>query len=396
MSRKVVVTGLGVISAMGMGVEQNIHALQAGKTGIGSIRHLKTRLRDEFVLGEVNYSNEELKTQLGIAPDELVSRTSLLAFFAGQEAVQMSGLSSEEIKSCALISGTTVGGMDLTEQIDDFQTEKNLRNILSLHSCGDSTEKLAEFLSAEGFVTTYSTACSSAANAIMLGARLIKSGRADRVIAGGTDALSCFTLNGFNSLMILDRNHCRPFDRSRAGLNLGEGAGFIVLEAEDVAKPDKVLAFLSGYANSNDAHHQTASSPEGIGASLSMQKAMDVAGVSCGDISYINAHGTGTPNNDSSEAKAIANLFAPHVPAFCSSKAFTGHTLGACGGVEAVFSVMSIVNQELYAGLNFSISDEDIDICPISQNRKAEVNHVLSNSFGFGGNNSSLIFSKYQ
>ena len=396
MSRKVVVTGLGVISAMGMGVEQNIHALQAGKTGIGSIRHLKTRLRDEFVLGEVNYSNVELRAQVGIDPDELVSRTSLLAFFAGKEAIKMSGLSSEEIKSCAVISGTTVGGMDLTEQIDDFQSEKNLRNILSLHSCGDSTEKLAKFLGAEGFVTTYSTACSSAANAIMLGVRLIKSGRADRVIAGGTDALSCFTLNGFNSLMILDRNHCRPFDRSRAGLNLGEGAGFIVLEAENVAKPDKILAFLSGYANSNDAHHQTASSPEGIGASLSMQKAMDIAGVSCGDISYINAHGTGTPNNDSSEARAIANLFAPHVPAFCSSKAFTGHTLGACGGIEAVFSVMSIVNQELYAGLNFSISDEDIDICPISQNRIAEVNHVLSNSFGFGGNNSSLIFSKYQ
>lgn len=394
MTRKVVVTGLGVVSALGLGVSQNIRALQQGRSGIGSIRHLKTRLCDEFVLGEVNCSNEELKVQLDIHPGELVSRTSLLAFTAGKEAIQMSGLSSEEIKSCALISGTTVGGMDLTEQIGDFHTEKNLRNILNLHSCGDSTEKMADFLGVEGFLSTYSTACSSAANAIMLGAKLIKSGRVDRVIAGGTDALSCFTLNGFNSLMILDRNHCRPFDRSRAGLNLGEGAGFIVLEAEDVAQKDKILAYLSGYANSNDAHHQTASSPEGIGATLSMQKAMNVAGISCGDISYINAHGTGTPNNDSSEAKAIANLFGERVPAFCSSKAFTGHTLGACGGVEAVFSVMSIVNQELYAGLNFTLSDEDLEISPLIENRKAEVKHVLSNSFGFGGNNSSLIFSK--
>ena len=253
---------------------------------------------------------------------------------------------------------------------------------------------MALFLGIEGFISTYSTACSSAANAIMMGARMIKSGRVDRVIAGGVDALSCFTLNGFNSLMILDRNHCRPFDRSRAGLNLGEGAGFIVLEAENVARLGKSLAFLSGYANANDAHHQTASSPEGLGATFSMKKAMEVAEIESHDVSYINAHGTGTPNNDSSEGKAIENLFADHVPPYCSTKSFTGHTLGACGGIEAVFSIQSIVNQELYAGLNFSTSDEDLNINPLIENRKAPVNHVLSNSFGFGGNNSTLIFSK--
>ena len=394
MSRKVVVTGLGVVSALGIGVEKNTCALQDGHSGIASIKYLQTRLSDEFVLGEVKYSNEELKSLLGIDPNELVSRTSLLAFMAGMEAIGMAGLSSEEIKSCALISGTTVGGMDLTEQIADFHSEKKLRKILSLHSCGDSTERMASFLGIEGFITTYSTACSSAANAIMLGARMIKSGRVDRVIAGGVDALSCFTLNGFNSLMILDRNNCRPFDRSRTGLNLGEGAGFIVLEAEDVVKPGKALAFLSGYANSNDAHHQTASSPEGIGATLSMQKAMEVAGIGCEDVSYINAHGTGTPNNDSSEAKAIANLFGNQVPPYSSTKSFTGHTLGACGGIEAVFSIQSIINQELYAGFNFSLPDEDLNINPLIQNRKSQVKHVLSNSFGFGGNNSTLIFSK--
>jgi 3-oxoacyl-[acyl-carrier-protein] synthase-1 len=125
-----------------------------------------------------------------------------------------------------------------------------------------------------------------------------------------------------------------------------------------------------------------------------MQKAMEVAEIECHDVSYINAHGTGTPNNDSSEGKAIENLFAGQVPPFCSTKSFTGHTLGACGGIEAVFSIQSIVNQELYAGLNFSFSDEDLNINPLIENRKARVNHVLSNSFGFGGNNSTLIFSK--
>ena len=306
----------------------------------------------------------------------------------------MANLSAEELKTCALVSGTTVGGMDLTEQIVNFESEENLHKTLSLHPCGDSTEQMASIFGVEGFITTYSTACSSAANAIMMGARLIKSGRADRVIAGGTDALSCFTLNGFNSLMILDNEYCRPFDKTRAGLNLGEGAGYIVLEAADVAKPNKALAILSGYANANDAHHQTASSPEGIGAGLSMQKAMDVADLKPADISYINAHGTGTPNNDSSEAKAIANLFGENYPSFSSIKSFTGHTLGACGGIEGVFSIMALQNQELYAGLNFSEADEDSNILPLDQYGKAEIKHVLSNSFGFGGNNSSLIFSK--
>lgn len=394
MSRKVVVTGLGIISALGLGLEPNIHALQKGLTGIAPIKYLQTRLRDKFVLGEVKYSNTELKSILGIDENELVSRTSLLGIIAVREAINMADLTVDELKACALVSGTTVGGMDLTEQIVDLESEKELHEILNLHPCGDSTEKMASYIGIEGFVTTYSTACSSAANAIMMGARLIKSGRADRVIAGGTDALSCFTLNGFNSLMILDSKHCRPFDRSRAGLNLGEGAGFIVLEAENIAKPNKILAVLSGYANANDAHHQTASSPEGIGAGLSMQKAMDVAGLKCADISYINAHGTGTPNNDSSEVKAIRNLFGERNPPFSSTKAFTGHTLGACGGIEGVFSIMAIQNQELYAGLNFLEADENSNIVPIDQCGKSEIKHVLSNSFGFGGNNSSLIFSK--
>lgn len=394
MSRKVVVTGLGVVSALGVGVGINTCALREGRTGISSVQYLKTRLKDEFVLGEVKYSNEALKNLLGIPLDKLVSRTVLLALLAGQEAIQMAGLSPEEVRSCGLISGTTVGGMDMTEQLTDFYVGKDLQPILNLHPCGDSTLRMAQYLGVEGFMTTYSTACSSAANAIMLGARMIKSGRVDRVIAGGTDALSCFTLNGFNSLMILDRNHCRPFDCSRAGINLGEGAGFIVMEAQEVAKPDKALAFISGYANANDAHHQTASSPEGAGATLSMRKAMEVAGITPQSISYINAHGTGTPNNDSSEAIAISNLFAPKVPPYCSTKTYTGHTLGACGGIEAVFSIQSIIHQELYPGLNFSVGDADLELTPLTQYRKAPVEHVLSNSFGFGGNNSTLIFSK--
>lgn len=394
MSRNVFVTGVGIISALGNGVEENITSLRQAKTGIAPIKYLNTRLKDQFVLGEVKYSNEELKTLLGLDKHKIISRTSLLAMLAAQEAVRMAGMGNNQLATCALISGTTVGGMDLSEQITDFESEENLFEILNQHSCGDSTLKIAGYLNIDGFLNTYSTACSSAANAIMMGARMIKSGKVDRVIAGGTDALACFTLNGFNSLMILDRQHCRPFDKSRTGLNLGEGAAYIVLEAEEFVKPDRALAILSGYANANDAHHQTASSAQGIGAQLCMKKAMQVAKISPADISYVNAHGTGTPNNDSSEAKAISILFEGNIPAFSSTKAFTGHTLGACGAIEAVFSIMAIKNQEIYSGLNFKLSDDDIAIQPEGEYRKFKVKNVMSNSFGFGGNNSSLIFSK--
>jgi 3-oxoacyl-[acyl-carrier-protein] synthase-1 len=290
--------------------------------------------------------------------------------------------------------------MDLSEKFyKRFLTDHShgrLRNIFG-HDCGDHTETLARTLGVGGFISTINTACSSSANAIMTGARMIRSGLLDRALTGGTDALTLFTLNGFNSLMILDREPCRPLDETRNGLNLGEGAGFLVLESEEsVRKSGKpILAEVSGYGNACDAYHQTASSPEGNGAFLSMQLALGSAGLDPANIDYINAHGTGTRNNDLSEGIAVERIFGSRVPAISSTKSYTGHTLGAAGAIEAVISIMALINKNIYPNLRFSHKMNELTFLPETELiTQAEIRHVMSNSFGFGGNNSTLIFSR--
>jgi 3-oxoacyl-[acyl-carrier-protein] synthase-1 len=288
--------------------------------------------------------------------------------------------------------------MDLSEKFyRRFLTDHShgrLRHIVG-HDCGDNTETLARTLGIEGFISTINTACSSSANAIMAGARMIRLGLLDRAVTGGTDALTLFTLNGFNSLMILDREPCRPLDETRNGLNLGEGAGFLVLESEEsVRKSGKaVLGEVSGYGNACDAHHQTASSPEGNGAFLSMKQALESADLAPGDIDYINAHGTGTRNNDLSEGIAMERIFGTAVPAVSSTKSYTGHTLGAAGAIEAVISILALENGNIYPNLRFSQQMNELNFKPVTRLKSQPIRHVMSNSFGFGGNNSTLIFS---
>jgi len=218
----------------------------------------------------------------------------------------------------------------------------------------------------------------------------------NQVIVGGTDALSRFTLNGFNTLMILDRNHCRPFDATRTGLNLGEGAAFLVLETEESANTAgrKIIARLAGYGNANDANHQTATSDDGDGPFLSMQKALKVADLKPEEIDYVNVHGTGTGNNDVTEGKALIRLFGNNIPPFSSTKAFTGHTLGAAGVVESVFSILALQHQVVFPNVNFKEVIPEINLKPVTEIRHQEINYVMTNSFGFGGNDSSVIFGR--
>jgi 3-oxoacyl-[acyl-carrier-protein] synthase-1 len=264
------------------------------------------------------------------------------------------------------------------------------------HECGAITEITADRIGIRHYVSTVSTACSSSANALLLGARLIGADLLDVVVAGGVDALTKFTLNGFNTLMILDPQLCKPFDENRKGLNLGEGAGYIVLVTEKVASTlkKKPYCLLSGWANANDAYHQTASSPEGTGSYLAMTKALQRSGLAPADIDYINLHGTGTQNNDLAEGTAISRLFAPSFPSMSSTKSFTGHTLGASGGIEAVLSVLSIEHGLVYPNLRFETPMKEFSFTPQTRFLKDQpISHVLSNSFGFGGNCSSLVFS---
>jgi 3-oxoacyl-[acyl-carrier-protein] synthase-1 len=388
---------MGIISALGAGREKTLEALQSGTSGIAASRYLQTVHRN-FPVGEVQYSEDELRAMLRIPQGEIVTRTSLLGAVALQEALEHAGLTDRKNLRIAFISGTTVGGMDKSEQhYLDFLENDTQNAYIASHDCGACTEMIADRFGGFSLVSTISTACSSAANAIILGADLIRQNRVDIAIAGGAECLTKFHLNGFKSLMILDEQPCRPFDRDRAGLNLGEGAAYIVLEAAPSANARGAapLCRLSGYANTCDAYHQTASSPDGEGAYLAMKKALENARLSPDDIGYINAHGTGTSNNDPSEGTAIMRLFGEKIPPVSSTKMYTGHTTSAAGSVEAVISVLALLNGFTPANLNFRNKIEELSFEPVhGQNTKRALRHVLKNSFGFGGNDTSLIFSK--
>lgn len=394
------VTGIGMITAIGDNVAENLDSLKNRKHGVGPINYLETSLKAELPAAEIRFNNEELASFAGVKNPDYYTRTALLGLIAAKEAFD-DGIDKYGITDnsrTALISSTTVGGMDKTERFyRDYLASDKFSHMVQTHNCSDSTMKICDRLGLRHFNTTISTACSSSLNAILFGAKLIKHGLADRVIAGGTDALSKFTLNGFNTLMILDKGHCRPMDATRTGLNLGEGAAFIVLESEEEAKKYKknIYCSLSGYANANDAYHQTASSPDGYGPYLSMKEALDMSGLKPEQISYINAHGTGTDNNDLTEGLAIERIFGKNIPPVSSTKPYTGHTLAAAGVVDSIYSILAIREQLLFPNLNFSQKIEELHFEPITSLQEATIDHVLTNSFGFGGNDSSLVLSKY-
>jgi len=399
MSVKVCIVGMGIINAIGIDPATCFQSLEKGTTGVGDMKWLKSRHAGLLPVAEVNWDNKKLADETGVK--SRLPRTTLLSIYAARQALNSIGLDKGN-NTCriGLISANTVGGMDLTEDFYlDYRLDHSkgrLRDIIH-HECGDVTEQTARFLNIKDAVGTINTACSSSANAIMLGSRWVRSGMLDLVLVGGADALSRFTLNGFNTLMLADKEHSRPFDATRAGLNLGEGAAYLVLATEKTADKLKLApgTRVAGYANANDAHHQTASSPEGIGSFLAMSQALASAGLKPEDINYVNLHGTGTANNDASEGAAISRLFDPIYPPMSSTKAFTGHTLGAAGAIEAVFSVLSIENGAVFPNLNLHQPIPELPFVPTTRFDKGmDINHVMSNSFGFGGNCTSLIFSK--
>jgi 3-oxoacyl-(acyl-carrier-protein) synthase len=398
MVQPVYVAGVGVISAIGNNVAEHLASFEQEKAGMGDITMMNTIHRGQLPVAEVKLTNNELAEMTGLSPE--ISRTTLLSLVAAKEAVADAAIPDAQEWRTGFVSANTVGGMDKSEDFFvDFLADNNkgkLRYVFD-HECGSMTELVADKLGISDFLTTFSTACSSSANAIFYGARLIKNDILDVVIAGGADALTKFTLNGFNTLMILDKDLCKPFDEHRAGLNLGEGAGYVVLVSDKVAKTLTKSPYckLSGYTNSNDAYHQTASSPDGTGSYLAMKGALEKSGLTPADISYINLHGTGTPNNDGSEGRAITRIFDPVYPPMSSTKSYTGHTLGASGGIEAVFSVLAIKHGIIYPNLRFETKMEGFTFEPEKEFKSGQpINHVMSNSFGFGGNCTSLIFSK--
>ena len=398
MNEPVFVAGTGIISAIGNNVAECLDALENGRAGMGDMNLLDSVHKNRLPVAEVKLSNAELAKLAGLS--KIKSRTALLSLIAAKEALANAGIENLKLLRCGFISANSVGGMDKTENFfNEFVADNNkgrLRDVIN-HECGSVTELVADALGIKDYITTISTACSSSANSIFFGARLIRNNMVDVVVAGGTDSLTKFTLNGFNTLMIVDEQFCQPFDENRRGLNLGEGAGYVVLVSEKIAatlknKPDIVL---SGYCNANDAYHQTASSPDGTGSFLAMSGALKKSGLQPSDIDYINLHGTGTQNNDIAEGTAIKRLFDGKYPKMSSTKTFTGHTLGASGGIEAVFSFLALKHGIVFPNLRLQTPMVDLPFVPERELVKnIELKHVLSNSFGFGGNCSSLIFSK--
>ena len=387
---EIFITGRGVVSALGKNTQENLQRLLNGQTGIclGSYSDYT-----EKYLGVVKITSEELSDTHALMDG--YSRTALLGLTAAKEAWGNNDPSS----TCrtGVISGNSVGGMDRTEKnvvkLINGQGG-DIRSLLS-HPCGHSTGLISNIIPRCDYSNTISTACSSGANSILQAVKLIKNGRLDRAIAGGTDGLSNFTIQGFSSLMIFDEKRCSPFDTNRAGLNLGEGAGYVLLENEKSLKEsgNTPLGKISGYGIANDSFHQTALSPNGLGAVLAMRQALHQSKLEARDIDYINTHGTATENNDEVELRAIQSLFTEKVPDYSSTKSFTGHTLGASGAIEAVYSLLAINNNCAFPSLN--IENDMNKECPaLKKLIRKNISNVLTNSFGFGGNQTTLIVSE--
>lgn len=383
------ITGLGIICSIGNNADEVLDSLRKGESGVRSMKYLQSKHQD-IPVGEVQLSNEEMKQQLGIASSAPISRTSLMGAIAIRQALKDAKIEDLEGKRVAVISGTTVGGMDITERyFEQMKTDDSLLDLPQNNECGKSTLEMTEMAGIKNAeVCTISTACSSALNSIILGTEMLKRDEVDIVIAGGSESLSIFHLNGFNTLMILDKERCRPFDDTRAGLNLGEGAAFVVLEKDKA----EGKAFVAGYGNRCDAFHQTASSDNGEGAYLAMKDAIDMAGIKAEEVQYVNAHGTGTPNNDLSESQALKRIFGDNMPDVSSTKSFTGHTTSASGSIETVICVLAMQNGFVPGNLGWKNQIEG-GITPTLGRENATLENVICNSFGFGGNDSSLVIS---
>ncbi|MBX3459252.1 MAG: beta-ketoacyl-[acyl-carrier-protein] synthase family protein [Planctomycetes bacterium] len=389
MANPVAITGLGVVGATGIGVPAMDAAIAAGRDGVGPLTLWQSSL--SFPVGQ-------LRDELPANGDRPLSRSDLMALAAAREAVAQAKLA--DITHGGAIMGQSVCGTLTSEAVYIGARERAKAGVkrrdfagLLVHEGANTLDALAREFGLCGPTYNVMTACSSAANAIGLAGETILSGRCPVMLAGGADSLSAIAFNGFCSLKVVSPDGPRPFDVNRQGMMVGEGAGVLVLESAEHAKARgaKVLAWLVGWGHSCDAHHLTAPHPEGKGAIAAMRQALERAGLSPGEIGYINAHGTATRDNDSTEAQAINTVFGDKVPV-SSTKRFFGHTLAAAGGIEAAVCVRALQTGVLPA--NLGVRDPEPGIEVLRENRQAQVKHALSNSFGFGGNNAALVFTR--
>ena len=401
MYKRVVVTGLGIVSSIGIGIEEFWPNLLAGKSGITEVSTFDTAEYEIKLGGEVK--NFISKNFLNKSQDKEFGRASQFAIAATKLAGSDANISIDEIKASrmGIIIGTTMGEGGMIEQIDKHWTALGEEDVWGLTISKYPSNSIANNVNrALGLVGTswvMPTACAAGNYSIGLGYDLIKTGHFNRAIVGGADPFSRIGFTGFGRLYAMSPDKCRPFDKNRKGMMVGEGAGILILEEYEYAiqRNAKIYAEILGYGLSCDAHHMT--SPQVEGVSKVMQKAIKNSGIKKIDIDYICAHGTGTPANDKTETEAIKHVFgkkAYDVPV-SSIKSILGHTMGAASAIEAIACCLSLRDHEIPPTINYETLDEecDLDYVP-NEAREKTLNIVLNNSFAFGGNNACVVLGR--
>jgi len=387
-NRGIAIAGLGCLCGAGMNLPECLESMFRGERNPQPPR--------EFVTDHpVVYPVLELPRPLKVAldrPEKEYTRTSRLALAAAYEALTDAGLTAADLSSLrvGVCVGTTVG---CALNCDDFyRAYKNADDpnmgIIERFLRSNPAEVIARQLALDGPCQTVVNACSSGTDAFGIAAGWLRSGACDVVIAGGADELSRVTYAGFSSLMITDSGPCKPFDAHRKGLNLGEGAGMAILVRDGLFSEQR-RGTLLGYGSACDAYHLTAPHPDGIGLKRAIAEALSQADINATEIAFINAHGTATPDNDRAETKVLAEVL-PSTP-FHSTKGFTGHTLGAAGAIEAVFSLAFLERGEIPASIGFSEPDPELPLTPVAEALAIDKQIALSESLAFGGNNAVVI-----
>jgi 3-oxoacyl-[acyl-carrier-protein] synthase II len=402
-----VITGVGIITAYGSGWESNAEGFRSGRTAFRPVTIFDTSRQRVKVAGEANLDLPFPKNDLPAQKRKRLDRAATLLFHAADEAIRQA--SFQERESTAVVLGTTSGGMSMGQEFYRQAIEQPARKHLQAtrvtqYLAQRQAIDLCEAYHLMGPIAIIANACAAGANAIGHGSDLVRSGRCRRVLAGGYDALSQLVFAGFDSLQALSLTGCRPFDAKRDGLALGEGAAVMILEDLDSARERgaPIHGEIVGYGAATDAHHLTQPHPRGEAAVQSMTQACALAGVAAEQIAYVNAHGTGTPLNDSAETAAINQWAGDHAPELyvSSTKAGIGHLLGAAGAVESVVCAMALKEQWLPPMLSTSHPDPVAQFQLVRKPTKAKemgraFDYALTNSFGFGGANASLIFRRW-
>ena len=411
MKRRVVVTGMGCISPVGNNVSATWESLLAGKSGAGMITLFDASKHKSRFAAEVK--GFDASAILGARDARKMDRFAQFATVAAMEAMEQSGLKIDDTNRdrIGIVIGTGIGGIGTIMEQAEVMRERGADRVspflVPMLISDSAPGMLAIRFGVRGPNMAVATACASGNNAIGEAMEIIRRGTADVMIAGGAEgALVPLTMAGMNVMGALSTRNddptaaSRPFDKDRDGFLMGEGSGILIIEELEFARARgaNILCELTGYGTTDDAHHISAPAENGAGAAMSMKLALENAGLTVNDIGYINAHGTSTPLNDKSETAAIKTVFgeqAYKIPV-SSTKSMTGHLLGASGAVEAIFTILAIGNGILPPTINYQTPDPlcDLDYVP-NQPRKVSVQNAMSNSFGFGGHNATLVFSRF-